>query len=337
MENIISFNEIYEAKANYKAKIQLDKIMKKLFTLSNKKPILDFLNAIYKDNLSDMSVVEYLNKEVTTNNIIEKNIFDSLYSDLRLQVIDVERVFNYSIEFQTKEDKSIAIRLFRYSFELEVQNIGKNKNEMTIYLPKPYVIVLEQSKDVPDYYILNLILGDSELKYNCPVLKYWQYDLERLYKNNMYILLPVKLIEIRKQIQRIQRKKIKIELGNPLIHKIHDDIIKLTGEVLIYIKRVYDEGFIDIAEFNEFNVIMENLISYMNKELNEVFSEIEEEVEQMVKTFYDPEVEKRGIEKGIEKGKLEIAKNLLNMNMSIEDIINATGLTAEEVLKLKDN
>ena len=117
-----------------------------------------------------------------------------------------------------------------------------------------------------------------------------------------------------------------------MIQKIHDDIIKLAREVLIYIKRVYDEGFIDIGEFNEFNVIMENLISYMNKELDEVFNEIEEEVEHMVKTFYDPEVEKRGIE----KGKIEIAKNLINMNMSIEDIISATGLTAEDVLNLKN-
>ena len=38
---------------------------------------------------------------------------------------------------------------------------------------------------------------------------------------------------------------------------------------------------------------------------------------------------------GIKESKAEIAKNLFNMKMSIEDISKATGLTLEEVQKLK--
>ena len=39
--------------------------------------------------------------------------------------------------------------------------------------------------------------------------------------------------------------------------------------------------------------------------------------------------------RGLEKGKLEIAKNLLDMNISIEQIVLATGLTEEEINKIK--
>lgn len=39
--------------------------------------------------------------------------------------------------------------------------------------------------------------------------------------------------------------------------------------------------------------------------------------------------------RGVEKGKLEIAKNLLDMNISIEQIILATGLTEEEINKIR--
>ena len=46
--------------------------------------------------------------------------------------------------------------------------------------------------------------------------------------------------------------------------------------------------------------------------------------------------EKRGKEKGKEESKIEIAKKLLNMNMTVEDIVEATGLTVEEVEKLKE-
>ena len=38
--------------------------------------------------------------------------------------------------------------------------------------------------------------------------------------------------------------------------------------------------------------------------------------------------------RGVEKGKLEIAKNLLDMKISIEQIVLATGLTEEEINKI---
>ena len=38
-----------------------------------------------------------------------------------------------------------------------------------------------------------------------------------------------------------------------------------------------------------------------------------------------------GMEKGLAEGKLEIARNLKQMNLSVDDISKATGLTAEEI------
>ncbi len=42
----------------------------------------------------------------------------------------------------------------------------------------------------------------------------------------------------------------------------------------------------------------------------------------------------KGMEKGREKVKIEIALNMLNSNMSIENISNLTGLTLDTVEKL---
>lgn len=41
-----------------------------------------------------------------------------------------------------------------------------------------------------------------------------------------------------------------------------------------------------------------------------------------------------GITEGIKKRNIEIAKNMLNMKMSIEDISKATGLTIAEIQRL---
>jgi predicted transposase/invertase (TIGR01784 family) len=42
----------------------------------------------------------------------------------------------------------------------------------------------------------------------------------------------------------------------------------------------------------------------------------------------------KGIEQGVEQNKIEIAKNLLNMNLSIEQIKEATGLEIDEIKSL---
>ena len=44
-----------------------------------------------------------------------------------------------------------------------------------------------------------------------------------------------------------------------------------------------------------------------------------------------------GISKGVSQEKVSIVKNLLSMNMPIEDISKATGLSVEEINKLRNN
>ena len=54
----------------------------------------------------------------------------------------------------------------------------------------------------------------------------------------------------------------------------------------------------------------------------------------MNKTFLKLE-KKNGIKKGAKAESIKIAKKLLKMEMKIEEIIKATGLTKEEIEKIK--
>lgn len=47
------------------------------------------------------------------------------------------------------------------------------------------------------------------------------------------------------------------------------------------------------------------------------------------------EAEERGEERGELKRNKEVAKNLLNLNIDIEDIVKATGLTKKQITKLR--
>ena len=52
--------------------------------------------------------------------------------------------------------------------------------------------------------------------------------------------------------------------------------------------------------------------------------------------FAKKQGEAKGLAEGLEKGRIEIAKNLLSMGLSVEQIVNSTGLTEEQVQSLID-
>ena len=65
----------------------------------------------------------------------------------------------------------------------------------------------------------------------------------------------------------------------------------------------------------------------------------EEEDMRIIQNTRMKSAEKKGLEQGIKDGKAEekisIAKNLLDLNMSINDISKATGLSVEQIENLK--
>ena len=66
----------------------------------------------------------------------------------------------------------------------------------------------------------------------------------------------------------------------------------------------------------------------------------DEETKWKMAKWADEIAENKGYEKGLEEGNkqksIEIAKNLLSMNMPLEDIHKATGMEIEEIIKLKE-
>ncbi|MDV3426169.1 MAG: hypothetical protein LIR50_03125, partial [Bacillota bacterium] len=283
--------------------LQMDKIMKRLFMLDNKRPVIDFLNAIYKDNISYSAKLSYGNKEI--NNISgELHKYISFYADMYIKVEDNENIYEYAIEFQTVYEQDMSIRIFRYSFEKAARNIIKLKlkNYMEITLPEPYLIVLEEEKDLRDNITLRINVPKGEsIDYNIKVLRYWKYDLNKLYSKNMYLLYPLQLFKLRKEMEKMSKRNYAYEQNKKDMSAVYNKLKDTVNKTLIFIDMAYNDGKINISDYNEMNVIIENLNSYFVQMYGK-YGNIEEEIVNMVKSFYDPKVEEKGIEKGIEKG-----------------------------------
>jgi len=90
---------------------------------------------------------------------------------------------------------------------------------------------------------------------------------------------------------------------------------------------------------NLFKNWLNNLLGYKDTEISETLTDLEGTHEMFATALkkHDDELKRaskqkgleKGLEKGIEKGKIEAARNMKKKGMSLDDIVEITGLSAE--------
>jgi hypothetical protein len=322
----------YESDTNSnssKTSLNMDSIMKRLFTLKNRRPIIDFLNSIYGDDIGYDAEVYYPNVENLNRNI--NNGILSFRADLYIEVTYNDKLYDYAIEFQTKYEKEMGIRIFRYGFDKAVKNFTElNKNTLNINFPEPYLIVLEKEKGLEDKITLKINFPKKEsIHYEINVLKYWEYDLQKLYQENKYLLYPLQLFNYRRFMERLKESKQPKEEKKKKVEKINEHILTIIKSTIEAINKAYKYGKINLDDYSEMLSVIQNLNDYFIDNYN-YYKGLSKEVETMFKSFYDPEVEKRGAE----KEKENIAINLLRKGMSCDFVVETTGLNLERVKEI---
>ena len=322
---------------NTKEKVKLDEVLKYLFSTSNK-VLIKLLNGVFDENFNEDEV----SLTVANNEFIEDTL-EVIRGDMFFEISSNDnKKACYHLEFQTKNDNTMVVRMFEYGFKKGKENsVINQENVKTIYLPKQKVIFFEENKNIKNSLDLNIVFPNEEnVLYRVDVIKYWEFSDEELIKKKMYPLIPLQLFNLRKELEKSQSKH-DIKRLNELSHIAKSLAIRLANES----KELFDSNEILGEDFHKMLLAINNLIEYLNRNyLND--SRLEEEVNTMTKTLYDPEVEKRGIEKGIQQGiekgiqqgiideRLKNAKNLLDI-LDDETISIKLNLKLETVKKLR--
>jgi len=87
-----NYDFINESKGPYKNYLQMDEAMKKLFSMKNPRPIIDFLNSIYGDNIRYDAKIYYSDKQ-TINKKEDSNRLMSFYADMYINIIDINNTY----------------------------------------------------------------------------------------------------------------------------------------------------------------------------------------------------------------------------------------------------
>ena len=287
-----------------------DKLFK--IILSNKQEAAKFMNKVLKINYKIMAEkLELYNKEYITTK------FEKMESDIVYKI--AEKNTYMIIEHQSIVDRSMSYRIFQYTAELLREVIEKDKVKNINYL-QPRIIAI--------------VLYTGNRKWNIQNIDDLQAPLEGYKK----IKPPYILVDINKFSKR----------------ELLEDDLMITKAMLIE-KEKSVEGIL-----NSLEQIRKKILANPNKRQMQLFMTIVRYIllsidDEETKTLLQAEIEEmKGVEEDMlhatmvlneafekreKKGRMagikEIAKKLLKQNMKIETISEITGLTIEEIEKLK--
>ena len=288
--------------------VKSDIAFKKVFGNENKKEILiSFLNAVLDlKGSKEIAEIEILNP----------------YQAPRL---DILKETTLDVRAKTKEGTIFII-------EMQVEKKAGFKKRVVYYSSKAYSNQIDTGENYPK---LNQVIFIGILNFS-------------IFEGDKYLTkhLILNTATMRQELTDLEFNFIEL----PKFNKREDELIDVIEKWIYFIKNAPDLQFIPkSADFKEIVEAYEVADQFKwSKEELEVYdywlmkeqdargaveqAKIDGEMKGLIKGIEKGRVE--GLKEGLEKGKSEIAKNLLKQGLDIKIIINATGLSKEEIEKL---
>ena len=286
----------------------------------------EYLNQL--DEKMDMIPLSY---DLVFKSIFKLNLnllVDFLNTSLKIEIAkdDKIRILDSELPVTNKnERKKMAFIIVSINDKIFIDiEMNRSKFEYVMernfnYLDKIATIIFEKGKSIKDINNIQLNLNISP----------FEEDLEDIIVP--YGLLTQKIYPSNKRL---------IIKSLALYSKLYYNEGVKTKEIIWYtmlLARTFSELYElskQILDEKEVNRLMEAMIEMSNDEF--ILHEWQKDkMDDLVKQNEMEGAKKEGIEQGINEKAREIAKNLLNMNMSIEDISKATGLTETDIQKIR--
>lgn len=241
---------------------------------------------------------------------------DDYFSDLlfRVKINDEEAYIYFLLEHKTYEQNDISLQLLTYMIEIWKSKLNKQK-ELKLPIIIPLVIYHGRKNWTIGETLADLITGYEQLSADIqkyiPNYKYLLYDITTIARedikgtNELQLFLKIiKYIfetDIEQSIIIVENASIDVETGQ-LERTVFNTLIT-------YILHARDD------------VPVENLKERLTVEGRKIFMSVADQLR----------------EQGIEKGIKEVAKKMLQLKIDEQQIIDATGLTKNELEQIKDS
>ncbi|GHU08254.1 hypothetical protein FACS1894151_03850 [Spirochaetia bacterium] len=171
-----------------------DSCFKFLMCLSDK-AVISFINGLFEANHPLDSPVTGLNNES-----IKQSLWKTYRKSIKDIILKIGNESIYHIETQIQSDAVMITRMFQYGFDI-AQKVKKRGKHRELYLPFPeqMVIYLERGPKQKQLQVLLEFPGKPPYKYEVPVLRLKDQDVQTLEDRQLLLLVVFKVLKLRKQ------------------------------------------------------------------------------------------------------------------------------------------
>lgn len=281
--------------------IKLDEAMKLCFSVSTN-VLIGTINKCFNEHYNPNEPIE---KRSSNNDYINIPFLARSASDMifALKQHDVEKV--YHLEFQTKHDATMALRMFQYGVHYAKEQATETQNYKDLYFPKQCVIYLEENKSIDNSEVLNIHFPDGgTYMYTVPTLKLWAYSLDQLFELEMYNLLPIHVFKLRKRLDAIvrrQKEKNQDEVGAYLaeVEAVYSELLILEKHYATKMQALVDDHVLNLDDCEKLGNSNLSLVAYLEEKYFK--KEIVTEVRKMIQ-LYDRTVHEQALTTGMAQG-----------------------------------
>ena len=318
-------SEPTENKQERRESVKLDEIMRLLFDMS-KETLVNMLNGLFGETF-DPELVD-ITKDSTK--FVNEQL-EIIEGDLFLRVFEPKEISKphlFHIEFQTNEDRAMAIRVLRYDISKAAENqlLSGNKDEFILYMPQSLVIHIEAHESIPNEYKAVIVFADGDTKrFTVPVLKYWELSEADLIERNLFPLLPLQIFLLRAELDKLTKNNDEQSKHAAILRAF--DIAKSIAEEAAGLNkagRLLDEDYKRVLSAIEY------LFRYLNKRYVGD-TKLNEGVYDMLKVL-----DFKGAQTAARETQSEIATKAIKKGLSLEDVAELTGLDIEIIKELQE-
>lgn len=249
-------------------------IIDRIFLLNNDTLIINFINSIYNDNLNINTKI----KCVKNNQVI---IPQGSNYNIKVFAEDNYRSFEYEIQFKISDYENLGIIISKKNLTnnnivtfAKRKNKYKNNSNVMNNSKEFYdkcIIVLNSEVEVPDIYELKSNFNKQGMKYKINVVKGWKYDFKRLFEEKMYLLFPLKVVDLKKRLLDINIEAVPKRM-------IKDEILIFFQDMNRYLKRIESADLIIDKELNKMNLIAIDLLNSLINDKNNISIDLKTDI-----------------------------------------------------------
>ena len=252
-----------------------DRMFKRIERLSNK-AVISFINGVFQKDYPEDSTITYSNTEFI-DHTLQKVVAD--------KILTVNGCDSYHMEAQLYEDDEIVIRFMEYGFHHALSTITQLSladptQKCTMRYPQQILIYLDTdpSARIPDEYPITILFpSGEEITHRIPVLKFQEKELSEIRDRHMVILLPFRLLRLRKRIEKERSKE-----------SVRQLLLLYRNDIIEPIDKAYEQGFLTWKD----RLYLMALARRLSKHLYERYEEIREDLKDMSNPYIELDIDK---------------------------------------------